>query len=293
MAVKGSYKAFYRINGLLLAIGAATMLAPVLHIIAQSLSSNTAVLAGRVTLWPIGLTLGAYEKLISGTPVIRSFFNSVHITVVGTMLNLLFSILAAYPLSRPYFYARRFLALAMVFTMLFGGGLIPNFLLIRRLGLTNSYFALWLPRLVSVYLIMILKTYLEGIPKSLDDASRIDGATELQLLTRVYLPLSVPALAALGLFYSVGNWNVFREVLLYITDSAKQNLNVLVRTLIRSQLVLEEATQNIDPEEAMELTAPESVRAAGIVVLVLPVMMIYPFLQKHFVKGVLIGSIKG
>ncbi len=286
------YQGFYITNGILLIIGATTMLAPVLHIIAQSFSSSTAILSGRVTVFPIGFTTIAYRRLVTGTPVVRSFMNSVQITVIGTAINLLFSVLAAYPLSRPYFYGRRFLSLAMVFTMIFGGGLIPSFLLVRGLGLTNSYFAIWLPGLVSVYLIMILRTYFEGIPQSLDEASRIDGATELQLLLRVYLPLAVPAIAALALFYSVSNWNVFRQVLLYISDSSKQNLNVLVRTLIRSQLLLEEATR-VDPGESMELSAPESVRAAGIVVLVLPVMMIYPFLQKHFVKGVLLGSIKG
>jgi putative aldouronate transport system permease protein len=289
---KNRYRRFYITNGILLLIGSATMLAPVLHIIAQSFSSSTAILSGRVTIFPIGFTTVAYRQLISGTPVVRSFMNSVHITIIGTAINLFFSILAAYPLSRPYFYGRRFFSLALVFTMLFGGGLIPSFLLVRGLGLTNTYFSIWLPGLISVYLIMILRTYFEGIPKSLDEASRIDGATETQLLLRVYLPLAIPALAALTLFYAVQNWNVFRQVLLYINDTAKQNLNVLVRTLIRSQLVLEEATQ-VDPGQQMELSAPESVRAAGIVVLVLPVMMIYPFLQKHFVKGVLLGSIKG
>jgi putative aldouronate transport system permease protein len=288
------YQTFHAINMILLLIGGATMLFPLLHIIAQSLSSSTAIVSGRVWVFPVEPTFRAYESLIAGTPVLNAIRNSVVITIGGTLMNLFFSMMVAYPLSRPYFYARKALTLALVFTMLFGGGLIPSFLLVRGLGLINTYGALWFPSLVSVYLVIVLKTYLEGIPDSLDEASRIDGATEWQILGRIYVPLAVPALAALALFYSVFQWNQFRSVLLYINDVTMQNLNVLIQDLISSQRVIEEQlVMSQAGLDNLELSAPESVRAAGIVVLVLPIMLVYPFLQKHFVKGVLIGSIKG
>lgn len=172
---KNRYRGFYITNGVLLLIGSATMLAPVLRIISQSFSSSTAILSGRVTVFPIGFTTVAYRQLVSGTPVVRSFMNSVHITIVGTAINVFFSIPAAYPLSLPYFYGRRFFSLAMVFTMLFGGGLIPSFLLVRGLGLTNTYFSIWFPGLVSVYLIMILRTTLRAFPRAWTNRAALTG----------------------------------------------------------------------------------------------------------------------
>jgi putative aldouronate transport system permease protein len=223
--------------------------------------------------------------------VLGAFRNSVLITLVGTALNMVFTVLTAYPLSKQYFYARRFFTLAIVFTMLFTAGLIPNYLLIKSLGLVNTYGSLWLPGLISAYNLLIVRTFFENIPEELEDAARIDGCGEWRLIIQMVLPLSLPVIATIALFYGVGHWNAFFNVLIYINDSSKFNLSVLVQNMIRSQSLMSELAQ-LDPDAFRNLT-PEAIKSAGIIVMVLPMLIIYPFLQKYFVKGVLIGSIKG
>jgi putative aldouronate transport system permease protein len=200
------------------------------------------------------------------------------------------TILAAYPLSRKYFYCRKFFTMFCVFTMLFSGGLIPTFLVVKSLGLVNNYGALWLPGLVSTYNMLVLRTFFQNIPSELEEAARIDGCSEWQLIWRIYLPLSLPVLATLSLFYAVGYWNAFMSVLIYIIDTAKYNLSVLINNMIRNQTLLD--PNYIQAADIAQAT-PDGVRAAGIIVMIIPMMMVYPFLQKYFVKGVMLGSIKG
>ncbi|GAA3400077.1 carbohydrate ABC transporter permease [Paenibacillus hodogayensis] len=282
---------FYAANYTLLTLAALTCLFPLLHVLALSLSDPTAVLAGKVNIVPIRPRWDAYVQLIEGTSVMRSFGNSLTITTVGTLLCMLFTILAAYPLSRSYFVGRRTLTLAIVFTMIFSGGLIPTYLIVKSLGLVNGYGALWLPALVSAYNMLILKTFFEGLPEELIESSRIDGCSEWRLLTRIVLPLSGPVLATLTLFYAVGFWNSFMNVLIYIHDSHKTNLTVMVQQMISSQMLEDAAALRKD--EVERLTTPEGLKAAAIMILILPMLAVYPFIQKYFVKGVMIGSIKG
>lgn len=248
-------------------------------------------MSGFVGIWPVDFNLSAYESLINGTKIVSAFTNSVYITVVGVTLCMLFTVIAAYPLSRKYFYARKFFTLAIVFTMLFGGGLIPTYLTIKALGIIDSYWAIWLPGLVSAYNMLILKSFFENMPEELDEAARIDGCGEIRILRQIVLPLSMPVMAALSLFYGVGFWNSFMNVLIYINDTEKYNLPVLVQQMISSQKILQEM-QNLQPEDFL-LVTPESVKSAGIIVMIVPMLVVYPLLQKHFVKGVMIGSIKG
>jgi putative aldouronate transport system permease protein len=291
MRISTGEKIFYAINYLILSLASLSCILPILHIISLSLSSAESITMGQVGLWPVEFTAEAYRKLVSGTDVLGAFRNSVLITLVGTALNMVFTVLTAYPLSKQYFYARRFFTLAIVFTMLFTAGLIPNYLLIKSLGLVNTYGSLWLPGLISAYNLLIVRTFFENIPEELEDAARIDGCGEWRLIIQMVLPLSLPVIATIALFYGVGHWNAFFNVLIYINDSSKFNLSVLVQNMIRSQSLMSELAQ-LDPDAFRNLT-PEAIKSAGIIVMVLPMLIIYPFLQKYFVKGVLIGSIKG
>lgn len=284
-------KLFHGVNAALLACAAVSCLLPVIHIASLSLSDSHAILSGRVFLWPVDATIDAYKGLIEGTSALLAFRNSVVLTVVGVALSMTFTILAAYPLSRSYFFLRRFFSLAAIFTMLFNGGLIPTYLVMSSLGLINTYAVLWLLGLISVFNMMVLRTSFEQLPPELDEAARMDGCGEWRYLLRIVLPLSLPVLATLTLFYGVGYWNAFISVLIYINDSNKLNLTVLVQQMVQSQSLLQEVNQQAS-EDFGALT-PESIKAAGIMVMVVPMLLVYPFLQKYFVRGVMLGAIKG
>jgi putative aldouronate transport system permease protein len=284
-------KIFYVCNYVLLTIIGFSCLLPLVHIFSVSLSDSHYVMSGKVSFWPMGATLHNYNLLFQGTNIIRALLNSVVITVGGVVLSMLFTILAAYPLSRKYFIGRRFYSLAIVFTMLFSGGLIPTFLVVRGLGLLDSYGAIWLPGLISVFNMLVMRSFFENIPEELMEAASMDGAGEWRLIVRMVLPLSLPVLATLALFYGVHYWNAFMNVLIYINDSSKYNLTVLVQQMIKSSTLVAEL-ENIQREDTMAIT-PVSIRAAGIVVMIVPMLIVYPFLQKYFVKGVMLGSIKG
>lgn len=282
---------FYVFNYIILSIGGLSCFLPLLHLWAISLSSEHAINSGFVTFWPVDFGWDAYVNMIKGTYILKAMVNSVTITVIGTAMNLVFTIAAAYPLSRSYFVARRPILLAIVFTMLFSGGLIPNYLLISQLGLVNTYWAIWLPGLVSAYNMLIMHTFFQNIPSELEDAARIDGCGEWRMILAVILPLSLPVIATITLFYGVGHWNAFFNVLIYINDTQKMNLSVQVQQMIQSNTLLQELSLS-NPDEVERLT-PESLKAAGIMFMVIPMLIVYPFLQRYFVKGVMLGSIKG
>ncbi|MEK3717570.1 MULTISPECIES: carbohydrate ABC transporter permease [unclassified Paenibacillus] len=284
-------KVFYSFNYLLLTLAGILCLLPLLHLASLSLSGKDAVLSGFVTLWPVDFTLSSYTMLFEGTPVVRAFGNSLLITLVGVAASMLFTIFAAYPLSRRDFYGRRTLTLAIVFTMLFTGGLIPTYLVVSSLGLVDSYAALWLPALVSTYNMMIMRSFFENIPEELIEAARIDGSGEWRLLAGIILPLSLPVLATIGLFYGVYYWNSFFNVMIYMNSPEKINLTVLIQQMVKSQAVLQELN-TMNSQEVVNIT-PEGIKAAGIMVMVIPMLIVYPLLQRYFVKGVTIGAIKG
>lgn len=284
-----SEKLFYLLNYVLLTIIALSCILPLLNVIALSLSGADAVASGRVTLWPVEANLASFKSLFTGTPIMRSFWNSVQITLIGTALSMLVTIMAAYPLSRRQFYSRRFFTLAMVFTMIFNGGLIPSYLVIQNLGLVNSYAALWLPGLVSTYNMLLMRSAFEQLPGEVDEAAKIDGCGETGILLRIVLPLSKPMLATLALFYGVGYWNAFMSVMIYINDTAKYNMTVLVQNMIKSTSMIQDFA---DPTMLATMT-PEGIRSAAVIVMIVPILAVYPLLQKYFVKGVMLGSIKG
>lgn len=291
MRASAGEKIFYAVNYMILAIAACSCLFPILNIAALSLSDVNSVLDGSVGIWPKGFNLESYRTLFQGTPILNAFVNSVIITIVGVALCLLFTILAAYPLSRKGFFGRRPFTLAIVFTMLFSGGLIPNYLVVSSLGLVNTYAALWFPALVSAFNMMIMKNYFENLPEEIEEAARMDGCGEVTMIIRIILPLSLPMLATIALFYGVNFWNAFLSVMIYINDTVKFNMTVLVQNMIRSQSMMQFMT-NVQPEDLQSI-APEGVKSSGIVVMIVPLMLVYPFLQKYFVKGAMVGAVKG
>lgn len=287
-------KIFYAVNYFVLLLLGLSCVLPLVHILALSFSDAHSIMSGHVGLWPVGWTAESFLSLFKGTRMMDSFRNSVIITTVGTVLAMAVTTLTAYPLARKYFIGRRFFLLAFLFTMMFGGGTIPSYLVAKSLGIINTYWALWLPALVNTYNLLVLRTFFLNIPEEIEDAARIDGCSEWRLLGNIVLPLSLPVIATLTLFNAVGFWNSFLAVLIYINETSKYNLTVLVQNMIQSQTVLQEvvASQMIQADDAAQIT-PEGIKAAGIITLMAPMVMVYPFLQKYFVKGVMLGSVKG
>lgn len=291
MRISVGEKVFYTVNYILLSLAGLICLLPLLNLAAISLSGKDAVMSGFVTFWPKEATLESYTILFEGTPIMRAFTNNLTITAVGVVFSMIFTVFAAYPLSRSWFYGRRYFTLGIVFTMLFNGGLIPTYLVIKQLGLVDSYGALWLPALVSTFNMLIMRSFFESIPEELVEAARIDGAGEWRVLLRVMLPLSLPMIATIALFYGVHYWNAFFNVLIYMNSPDKYNLTVLIQQMIKSQAVLQDLN-TMNQDEVNNIT-PEGIKAAGIMIMVIPMLIVYPLLQKYFVKGVMIGAIKG
>ncbi len=292
MNKKSEDRTFHFFNALIVALLCALCIIPLLYTFASSLSSGSALNAKKVFLWPVDFTTAAYKLLITRSNILNLFKNSALVTVVGTCLSLACTILCAYPLSKRYLWQRKKISFFITFTMLFGGGMIPTFLLVKSLGLMNSYWALWLTGLVSPYNMMIMRSFFEGIPDELDESAKIDGCGEFRLLAQIYIPLSKAVIATEVLFYGVGFWNMYQKVMLYIQDNKKYTLPVFIQ-----QQVFNLQQLDLDTVEAASVGASdivsESVKSAGVMVLVIPMLIVYPFLQKYFVKGVTLGAVKG
>ncbi|MEC0230812.1 carbohydrate ABC transporter permease [Paenibacillus alba] len=274
----------------ILAICTFSTLFPFLNVLAVSLSSGEAIRAGSVSIWPKQFTWDAYRNLIDDGQLFMAMKNTVLMTVVGTTLNMLVTIMAAYPLSKMDLRGRGLVLGMIIFTMLFSGGLIPQFLLIKSLGLMNTYWSLWLPGLLSTYNFFVLKTFFEGLPGELEESAAIDGAKDWVVLVRIVLPLALPVIAALTLFYAVGWWNAYYNVLIFIKSSTQMSLMVKLYQMIDN---LDPALLVGDLANTNNALPPEGVRAGAAMLASLPILIIYPFLQKYFVKGVLMGSVKG
>jgi putative aldouronate transport system permease protein len=234
-----------------------------------------------------------YVRLLDDGQLFVAMGNTIVVTLVGTLLNMALTTLAAYPLSRRRLAGRNLLLMFIIFTMLFVTGVIPNFILVKSLGLMDSYWSLWLPALISTYNMFVMKTFMEGLPEEIEESAAIDGAGDWRILAQIILPLCKPIMAALSLFYAVGWWNSYFNVLLYITKSTQQTLTLKLYQMILQ--VNQSLLNNVSGGEGVEsvMLTPEGIKAAAIVIAVTPILIVYPFLQKHFVKGVLIGSVKG
>jgi putative aldouronate transport system permease protein len=261
---------------------------PFLYVLAVSFTSPAEVARGGIILFPKEWSLASYRYIFSTDTLVRSLMVSIYITVVGTFINLLFTSLMAYPLSKPHIRGRKIILLAVLFTMLFGGGLIPTYFVVKAMGLTNTLWSLMIPSAISGFNLIVLKNFFQQIPDGLEDSAKIDGCSDLGVLFRIVLPLSMPAMATFALFYAVSHWNQFFNAVIYINDNTKWPIQVLLREIvILAQSRIGDA--GIDDAEIQPLT----IRMAVIVFATVPILFVYPFLQKHFTKGVLLGSVKG
>ena len=253
---------------------------------AESLSS------GGLVIVPGELTLNAYTQILSGGVVTRSVLVSGGVTAVGTLLSTTVSVLAAYGLSRPRSFAHRPILFIFLMTMFFGAGLIPTYLLVSSLGLINSYWALILPGSVSAFNVVILRSFFMGIDPAVLDAARIDGADDWRILGSIVLPMSRAAIAVIALFYGVGYWNAFFNAILYINDNAKWPLQLVLRSYVLQGVTLPGASSGA-ANVTQVAVSPLPLQMAVMILAVIPILMIYPFVQRHFTKGVIFGAVKG
>ncbi|WP_141503020.1 carbohydrate ABC transporter permease [Paenibacillus luteus] len=279
-------KIFNSIVYVILGLCGLAAILPILYVVAVSITPFGEVLRnGGFILFPREITFTAYRTLLTESNIPKAFQITVLITVIGTAVNLILTGLMAYPLSRKNLPARNFFLMMIVFTLLFSGGIIPTYLVVKSLGLLDSIWAMILPNAVWSFNVLIMKSFFEGLPEELFESARIDGAKEFRILLQIVTPLSVPVLLTVGLFYLVGHWNEFFQAIFYVTDRTLYPLQVVVREiLMQSQQPLENA-ENMMPTQTMQM--------ASVMIASLPVIVIYPFLQKHFTKGMLLGSIKG
>jgi putative aldouronate transport system permease protein len=278
------------INIALLILIALVTLVPILYVASVSVTPLAVVAQhGGFVIIPRQITFDAYRFILSQELIPRAYLNTITITVVGTVTNMILTILMAYPLSRSRLPGRRALLVIVLIPMLFGGGLVPLFILIKNLKLINTYWAVILPTAISSYYLLIMRNFFQGLPEELFESARLDGATDFDILFRIVLPLSRPVLATLSLFYGVGHWNGFFHALMFLIDRKLQPLQVILRD------ILLDAMRN-EMEEVLEyvqLLPGETLKMASVLMSVIPLLIVYPFLQKYFTKGVLLGSIKG
>lgn len=283
------YKMFSTFNYILLALTALLCLLPLIHTLALSFSGRAAANANIVGLWPVDFTFDAYNKTLENPNFLNSIWISVQRTALGTSIGMLLIFLAAYPLSKDnrIFKSRSIYSWFFIITMLFNGGLVPNYIVVQKLGLMNTMWALILPIAVNVWLLVLMLNFFRNVPKELEEAALMDGAGQLRILFRIYLPISMPAVATLSLFMMVFHWNSWFDGLIYLTQADKYPLSTFLHTI----LVQIDSSQLSSGREMKDISN-RTVKAAQIFIGALPILLVYPFLQKYFVKGIVLGSVK-
>ncbi|MBO9604764.1 MAG: carbohydrate ABC transporter permease [Paenibacillaceae bacterium] len=283
---------FDGLNMTVLAVLGILTIIPFIWIVAGSFTASEELLRKQIVFFPEQWSLDGYRYVFSASTILRSLLVTIGVTVCGTLLNLLFTVTTAYPLARRDLDGRRPVMFLIVFTMLFSGGMIPTFLIVKAFGLINNPLSLVVPGLISAFNLVVIKNFFQQLPEGLEEAAKIDGCHDIMVLFRIVLPLSLPALATFSLFYAVGHWNSYFQAVLYINDSHWWPIQVWLRQIVilsqgsgigdSSQLDAEFA---IPPAPVLKMTV--------IVISTVPILLVYPFLQKHFAKGVLLGSVKG
>ena len=290
-----SDKIFDIVNLLVMIILLFIFVWPLWFVVIASFSDPNQVWMGKVVLWPKGITLVSYEELLQYKRIWSGYANTIFYTVVGTLVNLVMTVCGAYPLSRKDFMPRHVVMIMLMITMYFSGGLIPTYLVVSKLGLVNTRWAMIIPGAMSVYNMIVTRTYfINSIPSSLQEAATLDGASSFQYLIRVVLPLSKPILAVIGLYYAVGHWNDFYSALIYIYDDSMLPLQSFLRDILMSTKLTLNNMSGVDmATAAAKAQLAQTLKYSVIIVSTVPVLCIYPFIQKYFVKGVMIGSVKG
>ncbi|GIP38461.1 protein LplC [Paenibacillus sp. J31TS4] len=286
-------KAFDAFNITFLSLFAFTAVYPFLNIIIVSFSTPAAANQYGLKLWPSEIQLEAYKIVFSNKMIWTGYANTIFRTVVGTALNVLFTVLCAYPLSKKYLPNRNFYTSVIIFTMFFSGGLIPNYLLIKELGLLDNRLALILPGLIAPFTMIIVRNFFMSLPEEIEESAKIDGAQEFRILWSIVLPVSMPIVATISLWYAVAHWNAWFDSLLYIQDPNKTVLGNVLRKIIIEASPQFQQYDTYDPAKPENLITPDIIRAATIMVATTPILCVYPFIQKYFVKGVMVGSLKG
>jgi putative aldouronate transport system permease protein len=284
---------FDTVNISLLAIIGLVMFFPFYYIVAISFTSYTEYVQSDLILWPKTWVLDSYRFIFSSKEFIRSIGITVYVTVVGSLFNLLMTSTMAYSLTRRI-WGQRFYLFLVLFTFIFGAGLIPTYLIVKATGLIDSYWSLIIPGAISSFILIVMRQFFLSIPEELIEAAYIDGGNELQIFVKIILPLSKPALAAFGLFYAVGHWNTYFTAILYLNDPAKWTIQVVLRQIV----ILNDASNTLasaarEAARSAHLPPPETIGMAAILLATIPILVVYPFLQKHFAKGVMLGSVKG
>lgn len=265
-------------------------LIPFLNIIAISLSSAGPIVSGKITIFPIDVTVDSYKSVIRNSSMIRAFTFTIVLTILYTAISLFMTVCAAYPLTKKSLKGREIFMILIIITMYFDGGIIPNYLLVKDLKLVDTIWALILPGMLSAYNLIILKSFFTSIGEPLQEAARIDGCSEIGILIRIILPLSKPILATLSLFYAVSRWNGLQDVLFYVNKPQLYTLQLKLR-----EIIMMDRIADISAQEGLNTgkTVAESVKSASIIVATLPILLLYPWLQKYFISGIMIGSVKG
>ena len=286
-------RVFYLVIGLFLLVCFVVVILPLANVLSNSLSSATAVARGVVWLVPVEFTLGSYLRILEDGQMLRGMYNSLFYTTVGTILNVTLTIMAAYPLARKTFYGRKLITIILAFTLLFSGGIVPRFLMVKSLGMVDTRWAMILPEAVLVWYVIIARTFLQNtIPQELYDAAEIDGASDVRIITSVVVPLSGPIVAVLSLFYAVVHWNRYFDALIFLKSEHLWNLQLVLRNIIMSAARLIGEEQDIGNAMLIQEQI-EVMKYAVIVFAAVPIMLLYPFVQRYFIKGIMIGSLKG
>jgi putative aldouronate transport system permease protein len=264
---------------------------PFLNVAAVSLSSNAAIIASRVAFFPVEFSTESYLAIFKDPTMVGSLVFTVQLTLVYTLFSMVMTVMAAYPLTQKRLRGRKLLILLVVFTMFFNGGIIPDYLLVKQLNMLNTIWALILPGLIITFNLIIMKTFFSSIPESLVESARLDGCSDVGILTKIILPLSTPVLATLSLFYAVFKWNNFQDALFYITEPKLYPIQLKLYQIVKNSMAVDIAIQ--EGYNTTTNALPESLKAASVMFATLPIVLVYPWLQKYFIKGVMVGAIKG
>ena len=271
---------------------ALSVVIPFLNIISVSLSSSFAILQGKVSLFPREFNLDAYKAVFSNEALLRAYGNTIYVVVIGTSLSLFMTTFAAYPISKKNIPGRKWITFMITLTMWFSGGMIPIFLVVKGVGLYNTRWALFVPTMISAFNVIVMRNFFENLPDSLEESARIDGANDFLILFKIIVPLSKPVMATVMLWIAVGLWNGFMAPLLYLQDSSKYTIQIVLRDIVLQNSGYEYGMDVGQQNEGMDLLS-DSIRYATIMFSIIPMLMIYPFIQKYFVKGIMLGAVKG
>ncbi|MFR2795183.1 MAG: carbohydrate ABC transporter permease [Eisenbergiella sp.] len=283
---------FLTINYVLLIICCIIVLYPIYYMFIISISDGYAVLRGEVKFFPVGINFSSYKAVLESPDIPKSYLNTVIYTVVGTFINVAMTAMCAYPLSRKKFFGRNVFAFMIIFTMFFDAGMIANFMVVDQLNLTNKIWAIVLPGAINAWYMVIMRTFFQQIPEEIYESAHLDGAGDFVIFGKIVLPLSVPTIMTMVLFYAVGHWNSWFNALIYLDDKAKYPVQLIMRNIVLSGETAALSSSAASMSQDVGIVAT-NVKYAVVFVTMLPILLVYPFIQKYFVKGIMVGALKG